>query len=112
MHRLKNAEQFLWDGDVEAAIALFEGCKFKRVVNFVSYLRKHCLRIPEYSYFHQLGLTIGSGAVESSIKQIGRRIKISGAQWNQKNVPQVLKHRCAYLNGFLDSSEYNYSVLN
>ncbi len=78
----------------------------------MTYLRKHSLRIPEYSYFHQLGLTIGSGAVESSIKQIGRRIKISGAQWNQKNVAQVLKHRCAYLNNMLDSYEYLYSVPN
>jgi hypothetical protein len=110
--RLENAEQFLWNGDVKSAIALFEGCKFKRAVNFVDYLRKHCLRIPEYSYFHQLGLTIGSGSVESSIKQIGRRIKISGAQWNRKNVSQVLKHRCAYLNDMLDSYEYNYSAPN
>ncbi|MEM6839351.1 MAG: ISKra4 family transposase, partial [Cyanobacteria bacterium P01_C01_bin.120] len=39
------------------------------------------------------------GAVESTVKQIGRRIKISGAQWERKNVPQILKHRCAYLNG-------------
>ncbi|MFN5304187.1 MAG: hypothetical protein ACK5C9_16480, partial [Pseudanabaena sp.] len=59
-----------------------------------------------------LGLTIGSGSVESSIKQIGRRIKISGAQWNRKNVSQVLKHLCAYLNDMLDSCEYNYSVQN
>ncbi|MBV8887053.1 MAG: ISKra4 family transposase, partial [Chroococcidiopsidaceae cyanobacterium CP_BM_RX_35] len=35
----------------------------------------------------------------STIKQIGRRIKISGAQWERDNVPQVLKQRTAYLNG-------------
>ncbi|MGJ3244451.1 MAG: ISKra4 family transposase, partial [Elainellaceae cyanobacterium] len=34
-------------------------------------------------------------------KQVGRRVKISGAQWNEKNVPQVLAHRCAYLNGLI-----------
>ncbi|MGB7086562.1 MAG: ISKra4 family transposase, partial [Phormidesmis sp.] len=28
-----------------------------------------------------------------------RRVKISGAQWKQANVPQVLKPRTAYLNG-------------
>uniref|UniRef100_UPI002636D89C hypothetical protein n=1 Tax=Acaryochloris sp. IP29b_bin.137 TaxID=2969217 RepID=UPI002636D89C len=33
-----------------------------------------------------------------AIKQISRRVKISGAQWNESNVPQVLAHRCAYLN--------------
>ena len=42
--------------------------------------------------------SIGSGAVESGIKQMSRRIKISGAQWNEKNVPQsCLAHRSAYL---------------
>ncbi|MEG4445381.1 hypothetical protein QUB47_25470 [Microcoleus sp. AT9_B5] len=46
---------------------------------------------------HQ-GIDIGSGAVESLIKQIGARIKIVGAQWNEKNVPQILRLRCAYLN--------------
>ncbi len=42
--------------------------------------------------------SLGSGAVESTIKQINRRIQLSGAQWNRDNVPQVLAHRCAYLN--------------
>jgi len=42
-------------------------------------------------------ISIGSGSVESTIKQIGRRVKISGAQWNRHNFAQVLKHRCAYL---------------
>ena len=41
----------LWDGDVENVIALFEGCKLKRAMNFVDYLRKHSPRIPEYSYW-------------------------------------------------------------
>ena len=112
MHRLENAENLLWDGDVEATIALFQGLKFKRAVNFVGYLRKHRQRIPEYGYLHQLKMTIGSGSVESSIKQIGRRIKISGAQWKKEHVAQVLKHRCAYLNGFLDSPKYKYSAPN
>ena len=47
--------------------------------------------------FQQQGITISSGAVGSAIEQIGRRIKTSGAQWNRNNLPQVLKHRCAYL---------------
>ncbi len=40
-------------------------------------------------------------AIESTIKQIDRRTKISGAQWKIENVPQVLAHRCAYLNGLI-----------
>jgi hypothetical protein len=48
----------------------------------------------------QQGLCIGSGSVESTIKRIGVRIKISGAQWNAENIGRVLKQRCAYLNRF------------
>lgn len=44
---------------------------------------------------------LASWAVESAIKQIGSRIKISGAQWKAENVNQVLSVRCAYLNGVL-----------
>ncbi len=52
-----------------------------------------------YDYLQAEGISIGSGAIESTIKQIGSRLKISGAQWKTENVPQVLRHRCAYLNG-------------
>ncbi|PSB14040.1 hypothetical protein C7B65_26790 [Phormidesmis priestleyi ULC007] len=53
----------------------------------------------------QAGVTIGSGAVESLVKQINRRLKISGAQWSAHNVPQGLKHRSAYLNGDFTRSQ-------
>ena len=112
LRRLAKAEDFLWRGDVDQAIVLFADCKFKRAINFLAYLRNHRHRIPEYGYLQEQGLTIGSGSVESTIKQIGRRVKISGAQWNQQNVAQVLKHRCAYLNGYFYSPKYLYSAPN
>ena len=40
----------------------------------------------------------------SPVKQIGARIKIVGAQWNEKNVPQILRLRCAYLNNHIKLS--------
>jgi hypothetical protein len=62
----------------------------------------HRHRIINYEYFQAEQIcSIGSGAVESTVKQIDRRTKISGAQWKRENVPQVLAHRCAYLNGLL-----------
>ena len=112
LRRLDKAEDLLWQGDVEPTINLFAGCKSKQAINFLAYLRNHRHRIPEYGYLQKEGITIGSGSVESTIKQIGRRVKISGAQWNQQNVAQVLKHRCAYLNGYFYSPKYLYSVLN
>ena len=69
---------------------------------FVRICAHHQHRIVNYDYFQAEGLcSIGSGGVESAIKQIDRRIQLSGAQWNAENVPQVLAHRCAYLNGLI-----------
>lgn len=100
--RLKQAQALLWKGQVEETKALFTGCQGKQAQNFCRYLDKHRHRIINYEY-HQAEeiCSIGSGSVESAVKQIDRRTKISGAQWKRENVPQVLAHRCAYLNGLL-----------
>ena len=121
--RLRQAKNFLWQGLVNDAIALFDNLKKKRcdpagvspaweraprqqARNFPNYLRKHRFRIPDYQLYQQLGICIGSGSVESWIKQIGSRIKIVGAQWNPKNVSQMLRLRCAYLNKYFSLSIY------
>jgi len=90
LKRLNQAEALLWKGLVDETITLFEDCRKKQARNFCKYLRKHRHRIVNYDYFQAEGLcSIGSGAVESAIKQIDRRVQISGAQWNSENVPQV-----------------------
>lgn len=102
LKRLKAAEALLWQGRVEETKILFTNCRGKQVKNFIAYLEKHRFRIVNYSYYQTEQLcSIGSGAVESAIKQIGARIKISGAQWNLESVNQILSVRCAYLNGLL-----------
>jgi hypothetical protein len=102
LKRLKAAETFLWHGQVEETKALFHHFRGKQGKNFIAYLNKHHSRIVNYSYYQAEQLcSIGSGAVESAIKQIGARIKISGAQWNVESVNQILSVRCAYLNGLL-----------
>jgi hypothetical protein len=123
--KLRQAKNYLWQGLVDDAIAEFDDLENKQARNFQNYLRKHQSRIPDYQLYQELGICIGegssgevsspaceprSGSVESWIKQIGSRIKIIGArreasplgQWNQKNVPQMLKLRCAYLNNDID----------
>ncbi len=74
-------------------------------------LQKHVQAMPAAGYAYASSITntiklnkessIGFGSVESAVKQVDRRTKISGAQWKRENVPQVLAHRCAYLNGLL-----------
>jgi hypothetical protein len=103
--RLKQAEVYLWQGKVERATALFVDLQKKSAVNFCKYLAKHKERIVNYEVFQQDNIcSIGSGAVESGIKQIARRVKISGASWKSEHVGQVLAHRCAYLNGLIGKS--------
>ena len=104
---LARVEAFLWQGNVAAAIAEFDGWSHPQVDNFIAYLHKHHSRIPDYWYLQTEQIcSIGSGSIESTVKKIGRRVKISGAQWNKQNVSQVLKHRTAYLNGLLSPSSY------
>ncbi len=102
LKRLKSAESLLWQGQVAAVIELFTDHRRKQARNFCAYLDKHRSRIVNYAYFQAEQLcSIGSGAVESGVKQIDRRLKISGAQWRLQGVNQILQLRCAYLNGLL-----------
>ena len=106
-NRLAKVEAFLWRGNVATAIAEFDQLSHPQVDNFIAYLHKHQSRIPIIGIFSPVQISsIGSGAIESTVKQIGRRVKISGAQWNKHNVSQVLKHRTAYLNGLLSTTGY------
>ena len=77
--RLRQAKNYLWQGFVDEAIALFDDLKKKQARNFQNYLRKHRQRIPDYQLDKQLGICIGSGSVESWLKQIASRVKIIGA---------------------------------
>ncbi len=103
MQRLTAVEALLWKGNVEGAIAQFQDWKVQSVDNFIAYLNKHRDRIINYDYYQSEGISIGSGTIESTVKQIAARLKLSGAQWEAKNVPQVLLHRCAYLNGLFSN---------
>jgi hypothetical protein len=103
--RLFAARNLLWHGKIDETILLFRDCDLKQAENFCAYLEKHRHRIMNYYYFQTEQIcSIGSGAIESTIKQIDRRTKISGAQWKTENVPQVLAHRCAYLNGLISAN--------
>ena len=52
----------------------------KQAKNFCAYLNKHQSRIINYAYYQAEQIcSIGSGSVESGIKQIGLRLKLSGA---------------------------------
>jgi hypothetical protein len=102
--RLRLAESHLWQGEATMASALFDDCKRPQAANFQAYLTQHRQRIVNYAHYQaEQYCAIGSGAVESAVKQIGRRLQISGARWNGASVNPILSLRCAYLNGQLAS---------
>ena len=98
---LQDAKDLLWYGEVGDTLLLLEECDSEEARRFRGYLERHRDRIPNYDYYQSEGIPIGSGDVESLVKQINARTKISGAAWETSHVPQVLAHRCAYLNGRL-----------
>ncbi len=99
-------EELLWKGKADTAIAQLEESADDHSEQFAAYLKKHRHRLVNYDGDWWRGETIGSGEIESGIKQIAARVKLSGAQWKVENVPQVLNHRCAYLNGAFSLPTY------
>ena len=111
--RLQQAKALLWEGRIDETKALLAQCSLEQARRFCDYLERHRHRIVNYRYFQAEQIcSIGSGAVESSIKQIDHRLKLPGAQWIPDNVQQVLQVRCAYLNGLYDCwCFYNFEML-
>jgi hypothetical protein len=101
-NQIEQLKAYLWMGEVTTAINYLNQEQPLGGNRFSKYLQKHQWRIVNYHYFSWEKISsIGSGAVESAVKQIGHRVKLTGAQWKKENVPQLLQLRCAYLNGQL-----------
>jgi hypothetical protein len=92
--RITNYKKLLWSGKKEKVIK-----KLQVDNNFRKYLEKHRGRLINYE-LHKIEKlsSIGSGAVESSVKQIAARTNISGARWNEQGIRKILSVRTAYLN--------------
>jgi hypothetical protein len=81
LKRLKQAEALLWKGPLDDTLVLFADMTRKSAKNFCVYLEKHRARIINDDDYQAEGIcSMGSAAVESAIKQIDRRVQISGAQ--------------------------------
>ncbi|NJR74993.1 MAG: hypothetical protein HC773_17880 [Scytonema sp. CRU_2_7] len=48
LQRLHQAKSYLWQGQIDRALALFEDCQSKTFQCFRNYLEKHRTRIPNY----------------------------------------------------------------
>ena len=99
---LESLSSQLWEGRIQQVLAHLAELDNDSAQRFSTYLSTHTGRIPNYRYYQMEGLPIGSGPVESWVKQIDARLQVTGAQWKEETLPQMLKLRSVYLNNQLD----------
>jgi hypothetical protein len=92
----------LWNGDLDAVIAACQehvnpNRQDDPAQKAVTYYTNNRQRM-DYPSYRANGYHIGSGTIESGIKQIGtQRMKVAGASWNLESARKVSKARAAYL---------------
>jgi hypothetical protein len=94
-----------WRRVVEELSELAEGdVSNDKLRTELAYLRKHgeAGRV-KYPYFRSLGLPLGSGAIESSIRRvINLRLKGNGIFWREENAEAMLQVRSQVISGRWD----------
>lgn len=95
----------LWEGfvdelilDLERERKRFSGKKREALEGQICYIRKGRKRM-DYARFRREGWPIGSGAIESTCKQlIKARFNVTGARWRRKNIPAMAALRVSIQN--------------
>lgn len=101
---LKSTRDALWHGELETVIAACQAhvnpdlpAKHDAAQRAVTYYTNNQHRM-HYETYRQQGYQIGSGTIESAVKQIAaQRMQVSGARWNLESACLVAKARAAYL---------------
>lgn len=67
------------------------------LADLIGYIEENCCRT-DYPHYRELGLSIGSGTIESGIKNVvNQRMKGCGMRWAPHRADQLLHLRAAYL---------------
>ena len=96
---LKTHKDHLYMGRIHKIIAALN----KRGLSHLApYFERHQRRM-QYLEFREQGLPIGSGTVESGVKQFKQRLSGTGMRWNQDNANRMLVIRSANLSNDFDA---------
>ena len=107
-HSLERVMEDLREGRLDAVIAACaqlvdpqrENDPAQQAVTYYTHNRPRM----DYPTYRAQGYHIGSGTIESAVKQIAnRRMKVSGARWNLQSARRVAKARAAFLSGQWES---------
>jgi len=89
----------LYLGEVDRIIAPLD----QAGLNSESHYFHHHARRMQYQTFREEGYPIGSGSVESGIKQFKRRLTGAGMRWSRPGAEQMLVLRSAAMSGTFDT---------
>lgn len=95
---LKTHKDHLYMGRIHKIIATLHR---RGQADLTLYFERHQRRM-QYLEFRENGLPIGSGTVESGVKQYKQRLCGTGMRWNTDNVQRMLLIRSASLSGTFD----------
>jgi hypothetical protein len=83
---LKNWLDHLYFGRIECLLAAFEA---HNCPEFLAYFETHKRRM-QYLEFRENDLPLGSGVIESGVKQVKQRVAAPGMRWNAQNLNPML----------------------
>jgi len=100
---LNTYKEHLYMGRIHKIITTLtkRGCS-----EFVTYFKRHQRRM-QYQQFREEGLPIGSGTIESGVKQFKQRLCATGMRWNESNANQMVTIRSAVLSNQFDELWHN-----
>ena len=90
---LKTYKQHLYLGNIETIISVLHK---RGVPNLSTYFEQHKRRM-QYFQFREQGVPIGSGTVESAVKQFKQRLSGTGMRWSLNNAKRMIILRSAIL---------------
>jgi hypothetical protein len=107
---LQTTRDALWKGDLDTVIAACQAhiqpdlsARDDAAQQAVTYYTNNQHRM-DYASYRKQGYQIGSGTIESAVKQIAsQRLKVSGARWHVQSARCVAKARAAYLSNQWDN---------
>ena len=92
-HWLKTYKEHLYMGRIHKIVAALHK---RHRADLATYFEHHHRRM-QYLEFREEGFPIGSGTVESGVKQFKQRLSSTGMRWNADNAQRMLVIRAAVL---------------
>lgn len=96
---LKTYKDHLYMGHIHKIIGVLHTCG---QADLSTYFERHQRRM-QYHQFREAGLPIGSGTIESGVKQFKQRLCGTGMRWQEDNANQMLVIRASVLSKQFDA---------